>query len=71
LNFCLQAIGILEKPKIETNIRVCNLDHVFIHKNKELGSKTMIYELKEILETKIIKLTTLIKLMQFLSKHLK
>jgi len=31
----------------------------------------MIYELKAILETKIRKLITLIKLMQFLSKHLK
>jgi hypothetical protein len=33
----VMTIGILEKPKIETNIGVCNLNHVFIHKKKELG----------------------------------
>jgi hypothetical protein len=39
LNFHLQAIGILEKLGIETNIHVCNLNHIYIYKKKRIRTK--------------------------------
>jgi hypothetical protein len=51
----LQTIGVLEKPRIETNNQVCNLSHVSICKEEtNWDRKPMIYELKTILETKKI-----------------
>jgi hypothetical protein len=55
----LQAIGILEKPRNVTNIQVCNLTHVStLEREKKLGSRTLIYGLKIILETKKSNLIT-------------
>jgi hypothetical protein len=53
LNIHLQAIGVLEKLGSVANIWVCNLTHASTpEKEKKLGSKTLIYGLKVIFETK-------------------